>query len=406
MGPLFTQFVRSLEDTPDERLALAAWERLREILKSELKRRGLWHSPPSYLGIQGWPAWSGESAGRGPGQGPGEGALEELVADCYSFIFVDRLGRLQAQLRVKPNIEGLIVLNVRHFFLERQKEHDPLGYRVFEMVHAAMLQAIGEGELFVLSGDAQVRNHTVLGFALGAPEDAAPPAPPAPPAWAPLAPLVAGWNDELLPDLVMARGRRQEEVWARLRVLVRGLEPQGVRSFRFRDVLDPLKSGARLRWAALLEEGEEGGARASGLPAPDGAGRRVLPETPVESQESLEKLTRYVSAAVSRMPMAPQTREYLATLWQYLKLQVGAGEPAGSLARRMAELGEEERLSHRRLAQVLGIPRERLPGLFSTLRQLATQAQSLARSGRRGQPARPETPARPAPEASNWEEAG
>lgn len=398
MGPLFTQFVRSLEGTADERLALAAWERLREILKSELKRRGLWHSPPSYLGVHGWPSWSGEGAGHRPGAG----ALEELVADCYSYIFVDRLGRLQAQLRVKPNIEGLVLLNVRHFFLERQKEHDPLGYRVFEMAHAAVLQAVGEGELFVLSGDAQVRNHTVLGFAPGTSEEV----PPA--VLARLAPLVARWNDELLPDLVLARGRRQEEVWARLRALIRGLEPQGIRSFRFRDLLDPLKSGARLRWAALLEDGEEGGARAAGAAAPDG--RQVLPETLVESQESLEKLTRYVSVAVSRMPMAPQTREYLATLWQYLKLRAGAAEPAGALARRVADLGEEERLSHRRLSQVLGIPRERLPGLFSTLRQLATQAQSLARTGRRGQPARlasPEPLPRPAnPPSPEWEEAG
>src|SRR5215213_5641446 len=277
MGPLFTQYLRSLEGTPDERLALAVWKRLREILKSELKKRGLWYNPPSYLGIFGWSTWSEA----------GEGALEELVAECYSFIFVDRLGRLLAQLRAKPNVEGLILLNVHHFFLERQKEHDPLGYRVFEMVQAAARQAVEQGELFVLSGDPQVRNSTVLGFAPDAPEDAAP---------ASLGSLVARWNDELLPDLVMARGRRQEDVWLKLRGFFRELESQGILSFRFRDVLDPLKSDTRLRWAALLGEGEEGG-------TPERAVRKVLPETPVESQESLEKLTRYMSAAVSRMPM-------------------------------------------------------------------------------------------------------
>jgi len=360
MGPLFTQYLRSLEGTPDERLALAVWKRLREILKSELKKRGLWYNPPSYLGIFGWSTWSEA----------GEGALEELVAECYSFIFVDRLGRLLAQLRAKPNVEGLILLNVHHFFLERQKEHDPLGYRVFEMVQAAARQAVEQGELFVLSGDPQVRNSTVLGFAPDAPEDAAP---------ASLGSLVARWNDELLPDLVMARGRRQEDVWLKLRGFFRELESQGILSFRFRDVLDPLKSDTRLRWAALLGEGEEGG-------TPERAVRKVLPETPVESQESLEKLTRYMSAAVSRMPMDPRTREYLATLWQYLRFQVGASEAAGSLEPLAGEPGDLERSSHRRISQLLGIPRERLPGLFSTLRQLASKAQLLARSGPKSRP--------------------
>jgi hypothetical protein len=368
MGPLFTQYVRSLEGAPDDRLALAVWEQLREILKGELKKRGLWHNPPSYLGVFGWPAWSQEA---------GEGALEELAAECYSFIFVDRLGRLQAQLRAKPNIEGLILLNVRHFFLERQKEHDPLGYRVFEMVQAAVQQAVEQGELFVLAGDPEVRNDTVLGFSPGVPEDTAP---------APLAPLVARWNDDLLPDLVMARGRRQEEVWLKLRGLLRELEREGILSFRFRDLLDPLKSDTRRRWAALLEGGEESAVKGGGVPTSEKGVRKVLPETPVEAQESLEKLTRYMSAAVSRMPMDPRTRDYLATLWQYLRFQAGAGEPAGSLERWVPDLGDTERFSQRRISQVLGIPRERLPGLFATLRQLATKAQLQARRGQKGRP--------------------
>jgi hypothetical protein len=343
MGPLFTQYVRSLEGTLDERLALAAWQRLREILKSELKRRGLWSSPPSYLGIFGWPAWNEAGAG----------ALDELTAECYSFIFVDRLGRLQAQLRLKPNIEGLVLLNVHHFFLERQKENDPLGYRVFEMAQAAVRQAIEHGELFVLAGDPQVRNSTVLGFAPGAPEETEP---------STLGPLVARWNDELLPDLVLARGQRQEEVWRKLRALLRDLAPRGIGSFRFRDILDPLKSDTRRRWGALLAAGDEGGP----------------PEAPVVAQESLEKLTRYMSAAVSQVPEDSRTREDLATLWRYLKAQAGSGEPG--------DAGETERLSHRRLAQVLGISRERLPGLFAKLRRLAAQAQLLARHGRKGHP--------------------
>lgn len=357
MPPLFTRFVRSLEGAPDERLALEVWERLREILEHELKRRGLWHNPPGYLGISGWPGWAGLPGEPSP-------ALEELVAECYAFIFVDRLGRLQAQLAAKPNIEGLVLLNVRHFFLERQKEHDPLGYRVYEMLHAAVRGAVDEGELYVLEGEPEVRNETVLGLAAGPGETA-----PA----SRLVPLVAPWSQELLPGLVLARGRHQEEVWARIRRLIRGLEPEGICAFRFRDLLDPLKSDTRRRWAALLEGGGEGVA-VQAVPAER---RSVPPETPVESRQSLERLTRYIALALERSPLDERTRDYLAALWHYLRLVTGVTEEAGG-----ASFDDGERFSHRRMAQLLGIPRERLPGLFATLRQWVREAEASARGGR------------------------
>lgn len=69
-----------------------------------------------------------------PGESEKEGAsaLDELAADCYIFIYVDRLRSLQAQLRVKPDIADLVHLNLRHFLLERQRQHDPLGIRLFD----------------------------------------------------------------------------------------------------------------------------------------------------------------------------------------------------------------------------------------------------------------------------------
>jgi hypothetical protein len=362
MPPLFTRFVLSLEGTPDERLALAAWDRLREILQHELKRRGLWLHPPSYLGICGWPNWAGT---------PEEpaAALEELVAECYAFIFVDRLGRLQAQLKAKPNIEGLVLLNVRHFFLERQKEHDPLGYRVYEMLHAAVHGAVHDGELYVLEGDPEVRNETVLGLAAGKGEAALP---------SRLVPLVGPWTQELLPELVLARGRHQEEVWIRIRRLIRALEPEGISAFRFRDVLDPLKRETRLRWAALLEESDEGGAKA--VPA---GGKSVLPDTPIESRQSLERLTRYVAAALAHSSLDERTRDHLTVLWQYLRLSTGTAEgPGGGTVVGVKDIEEDERFSHRRIAQLLGIPRERLPGLFATLREWVREAETSARGAR------------------------
>jgi len=77
----------------------------------------------------------------------GTGPLEELLADCYAFIFVDRLRTLQVQLAIKPNIDGLIFLNIRNFLYERQKDHDPLGYHVFTVVVAAVKKCLANGVL-------------------------------------------------------------------------------------------------------------------------------------------------------------------------------------------------------------------------------------------------------------------
>src|SRR5436309_14649242 len=127
---VFTDYVRSLEPggEPDPQRLATVRETLRGALRGELRRRGLWNAPPDYLGVYGSEGW--------------EDALEELLAECYAFVFVDRLRALQAQLRVKPNVDGLVFLNVRHFLHERQKEHDPVGSQVFEVLQSAVRCAV------------------------------------------------------------------------------------------------------------------------------------------------------------------------------------------------------------------------------------------------------------------------
>src|SRR5262245_49899943 len=165
-GPtVFTAFVGCLQGprTPDADLFHDAWHGLRAALVSEMKKRGLWQSPPCYLGAYGWESWDAE-APQGSGSGRAQGALGELVADCYAFIFVDRLQSLKRQLEEKPDIDGLVLLNIRHFLHERQRVHDPLGFRVFELLQAAVEEAISSGSLHVLAGDKKIRNDTLLGF--------------------------------------------------------------------------------------------------------------------------------------------------------------------------------------------------------------------------------------------------
>ena len=357
---VFTSFVRSLEGhhTPDADLFHDAWHLLRATLVKELKRRGLWESRPCYLGVCGWERWDAEAPGAWAGGDGAAGcgqvsALGELVADCYTYVFVDRQQSLKRHLLDKPDIDGLVLLNVRHFLHERQREHDPLGFRIFELLQTAVDEAVAAGALHVLAGDRKIRNDTLLGCD--------PAAAVAPPDLAPdLAPIVARWNDELMPALITACGRQQPRVVQQLQERLLELPGLGVEAFRFKDLLDPLKRDARGRWAVLLIEEEQGSVAPPGDAAKKAAA--APPASTVESRLSFEHLTRCVSTAIERMEPS-RTRIQLAALWQYLRRQ--HGEEAGPDVP-----DPEAAASYRQLSQRLNIPRERLPGLFVLLRQL------------------------------------
>jgi len=361
---VFTDHVRALAtgELLDSRRFEALWMALRAALRSELKKRGLWESPPFYLGVYGGESW--EPAGAGKGH---EGALEELLAECYSYIFVARLRSLQAQLKVKPNIDGLVYLNIRHFLHERQREHDPIGFQVFEVLQAAVRAAVKEGELRVLAGDERMRNDTVLGFVEGMEVPGR--------GRGEFPSLVARWNDDLLPDLVTLRGQRQQEVVQRLRERLPDLRREGIVTFRFKDLVDPFKADVRARWAALLD-------LAFGESAPqkgEGAGtvvRLVEPDRGIEERELFRKLVECVLTSLKRLEIDEKTRGYLSVLWQFLRIQASEGIEVEAVSRLdralMAEMQslDEERPSLRKLAEQLHIPRERLPALYKTLGEL------------------------------------
>jgi hypothetical protein len=366
----FTDYLLALGPSgePSGPGALEAVRRaLRAALVGEIRRRGLWEGPPSYLGVYGWDRWDARIGSEG-------GALEELLADAYFFIFVVRLRSLQAQLKVKPNIDGLVFLNIRHFLHERQKEHDPLGSQVFEVLQSAVREAVQRGELHVLAGDDRIRNDSLLGFD---------------PAEAPavvsetlrLKERAVRWDDDLLPDLVTLRGKRQEDLVRRLRERLPELQEDGVQVFRFKDLVDPMKADVRARWAALLEKADKVPAVAS---SEEGTveSRVALPDTGIEERELFRKLVACVLDAIEGLEVNDKTRAYLGTLWQFLRVQAGGfgtRRPASRLEADMlsARVADgEEPPSQRKVAELLGIPRERLPSLYRTLGTLLENCRS------------------------------
>jgi hypothetical protein len=370
-GP-FTEHVRMLtgEEPLDAGRLEPLWAALRRSLRAELKRRGLWESPPAYLGIYGGEGW--ETPG-----GSGEEALEELLAECYTFIFVLRLRSLEAQLAVKPNVDGLVFLNIRHFLHERQKEHDPVGSQVFEVLRSAVRGALAAGELHRIAGDERVRNDTVLSFSAGA---ATPP-----PVLEGVGALVARWNDELLPDLVTLRGQRQEEVVRRLRERLPDLRREGFEAFRFKDLVDPLKADVRTRWAAILDQSQGEAAPQIGEEERRERVRLAPPDLRFEERELFRRLIDCVLASLRRLDVSEKTRGYLTTLWQFVRVQASEGERleprATGLDRWLRDAADEERPSLRRLADQLHIPRERLPGLYEMLGDLLQRCRALHSGG-------------------------
>lgn len=388
-GRIFTAHIRrlaqpegggagGLDPAGDRRAFEEAWSALRAALCSELRKRGLWEGPPAYLGVYGRDSWE-EPGGRAVGGALD--ALDELLADCYTYVFLDRLRSLRAQLEVKDNVDGLVFLNIRHFLHERQREHDPLGFRVFEVVRNALQAAVEAGELHLLAGDPRVRNDTLLGFA---PAPALSPEPGGAPAAGRLSGIAARWSSDLLPDLVTARGKEEERVTGRLRALLPELRAEGIEAFSFKELVDPLKAEVREQWAALLAVDDPGAPEAAAPSRPD-----LL----AEGREGFRKLVACVQAALDRLEAAETTRAYLATLWQFLRLWASYPEPApGPTSNPTPEpvpdlppdlvgadgKGGDELPSQRRLAEHLRIPRERLPGLFGTLGRILDRCRAAA----------------------------
>lgn len=375
MRRIFTEYVRSLEpggDPPVPRAFRELMDALRAALVSELKRRGLWDSPPAYLGVYGAESWSAEAAAfPDRAQDP----LEELLAECYSFTFVTRLRSLKAHLKVKDNVDGLVFLNIRHFLHERQRLYDPLGYRVFEMLQSGVRDSVAGGELHVLAGDPRIRNQTVLGFTPGA-EARVPPAEE-------LREVVVPWNDDLLPELVTAQGRAREKVAAEVRRRLPEIRHAGFPAFRFQEVVDPLKTDVRARWAAILERSEAAAeVREPGAPALAEAMGLLRPDARAEERDLFEKLCACVSDALDELETDGKTRLYLARLWQFLRAFAGEDESLapGRGRRALAAAQGEDLPSARKLSELLEIPRARFPELFGTLGALVRDCQQAMSS--------------------------
>ncbi len=368
MTYVFTDFVRSLDPATGEPVDPEAfprlWQALRGALRGEIRQRGLLDRSPSLLGIYGWNRWESTQPDREISAAAplarARDALDELTADGYVYVFVTRLRSLRRQLRLKPNIDGLVFRSLRNFLHDTQKQQDPLGFRVFVVVRSAVELALRSGRLHVLRGGPRIRNDTLFG------SDSS--AGPSPAGGENLDRVVRSWNDELLPDLLTARGKAEEALVERLEILIGRLPADGITAFAFKDLIDPLRADARARWASLWQQAE--GETAIEDPNLLTVVRLLQPDTRFEERERFLELARKVEEGLDDLRVQSRTRKHLLTLWQFLRAFAMAGVEDPAARHRFLPAAEEERIpSYRKLSQLLDIPRDRFPDLLATLRE-------------------------------------
>ncbi|MCH9650740.1 MAG: hypothetical protein K0U98_21095 [Deltaproteobacteria bacterium] len=339
-GGELTAYFRQLGDRLDATSGPAweeFWGALQGALRRELHRRGLWESPPRFVGIEAAETWGGE-------------ALEELAVECYTFL-MQRLRALHQHLKVKSNIDGLVILNIRHFLYERQKRCDPLGFRVFDIARAAVRRAADTGALHIAGGSSRIENATLLEPTGGEKRGEI---------------LVAtsgcfqdrcqSWVDSLMPDFVLARGRQRRDIEEQLADFFGSLDGREYGAFPFKVLVDALKAAVRVRWNAVWahEQDEATGSQREGPQPRLLSSALAFPQLSFEDEESFRALAGRVTEAVESAPGTVRQRDYLLKLWDFLRTS-------------SADPGIVAIPSRRRTAARLGIPRYLLPELYGQL---------------------------------------
>lgn len=331
MDSVLTDHVRNFGPNSDPTgQVLAALERL---LRQRMKEKNLMSAPPEYLGYPEHADWRVR------------GAFEDIVSDCYIYAIAQRITALQNQLRIKPNVDGLIHRNVANFLLERQRKQDPIGYAVFRNVRGAAQDAAAAEEIGLENLDRRGKfcNQTIL--RLGGNPSAAP-----------------ATHDQIQARLEAAEGWADIVRWLTettekgrdwVRGFLRGFPAAGITSVVCGDLVEVVAARIRSDWRArhaersseLAREGDDEFATTV---------RMFWPDEGIEARERWEQLKRIILERIAGLNLQDRVRKRLAVVFDALVRAVESGGAPPS----QTELSEQTGIKRATLSDDMRVLRE------------------------------------------------
>lgn len=329
------RFAEHIASFPDDSAFAEFWKAFRRRLFWEIRRRGLASSSPRLLGFPTWPKWSHE-------------AVEELAHDCYEWAICRRIRALKSRVGDPPAVETLVRFNIRNFVTSRQRQFDPVGYRIFEILRSVLAAMVANGDLLAPgpSGGKKIDNKTLFGWTTDISEVTIP--------RSLIEQIVGHWSGEFLLDALGRKGEGQRRLTQQLQDRIQRLRKAGISLFAFKDLADPIKKEARSRWRDL-------DAQRLGITAWEGNDQDAL-LVPVAQPENLlsriafGQLTNCLRNRARALDPEDKDRGTLESLIQLLS--VSALDP-----------NQEAAPSQRGVAGKLGISRDRLARLYRRLQE-------------------------------------
>lgn len=334
MASVLTEHVRTFGPASDPTgQVLPALERL---LRYRMRQKNLLSAPPEFLGYPAVANWSVPDA------------FEDIVVDCYIFAIAQRITALQNQLRIKPNVDGLISRNAANFLLERQRKHDPIGYAVFGNVRGAAQDVAAAEEIGLENLDrGKLCSQSIL--RLGGSPSAAP-----------------ATRDQIRARLDVASGWADTVRWLTetteegrdwVRGFLRGFPAAGITGVVCGDLVEVVAARVRSDWrvrhaapsSELAREGDDEFATTV---------RMVWPDEGIEARERWEQLKRVIPERIAGLDRQTRVRERLAIVFDAL---VRAIESGGAAPPNQADLIERT-----------GIPRATLSDDMRVLREIVS----------------------------------
>ncbi len=336
MASVLTEHVRHFGTTSDP--AEQVLQALERLLQHRMRQKNLLSASPGALGYSGVSNWAAPNA------------LEDIVADCYIYAIAQRVVALQKQLKIKPNVDGLISRNVKNFLLERQRRHDPLGYATFGNVKGAALDGVAANAIVLENLDrGKIYNETVLRFT-----DGRPGAPATPELIQNAVRAATGWVEALR---TLTESTEEGRMW--VLGFIRQLQEAGATTIRCGDLIAAVASRVRAEWGTRHAE-PAGDLAREGDDEFGTTVRMVWPDESVEARERWERLKRLIPDCIAHLDRQERVRDRLAGVFAAL---IAAIEEGGHAPPTQAELIERTGIARATLSDDFRLLREIISGL-------------------------------------------